>query len=208
MRSAYDWYQVWFVAKRKRVARKDPEWLAIELRRTNPLTSFRHHSLADVLAMHQIESRLVPHTFVHKSKWWLDKHGPKAQRRAARDFYQRGSRGFADRDTWNLDDYLAGHLAALLAHLRDHTHGYPSEYDDADDGVALLPGEVRWTATLNELIAGFQGMQQPWNTGVTKELFPDPDDFVEAYRAAREQADALKDATLALLAKHWYSLWD
>ena len=43
--------------------------------------------------------------------------------------WQRATRGWADRDTWNLDSYLLDILPEMIDHLRIHTHGYPG-YDE------------------------------------------------------------------------------
>lgn len=40
-------------------------------------------------------------------------------------FIQRGRRGWADSDTWNLDSYLFGILAEALPHLAQNGHGHP-----------------------------------------------------------------------------------
>jgi hypothetical protein len=43
--------------------------------------------------------------------------------------WQRAKRGWADRDTWNLDSYLLEILPEMIDYLREHTHGYPGEYN-------------------------------------------------------------------------------
>jgi len=48
--------------------------------------------------------------------------------RDCRTFYLRGRYGWAPRDTWNLENYLARTFAGTLNHLADHTHGVPANY--------------------------------------------------------------------------------
>ena len=43
--------------------------------------------------------------------------------------WQRVTRGWANRDTWSLDSYLLEILPEMIDYLREHTHGYPGEYN-------------------------------------------------------------------------------
>jgi hypothetical protein len=40
-------------------------------------------------------------------------------------FLQRGRRGWADTDVWDLDGYIARVLSQSIAHLAETDHGYP-----------------------------------------------------------------------------------
>lgn len=39
--------------------------------------------------------------------------------------WQRVTRGFADCDTWNLDDYILDLIPEMVEHLKENTHGFP-----------------------------------------------------------------------------------
>ena len=45
---------------------------------------------------------------------------------AIRTFIHRGRHGWAPRDTWSLDIYLARVMSESIAHLAEHDHGYPA----------------------------------------------------------------------------------
>ena len=47
--------------------------------------------------------------------------------RTVKAFFMRGRRGWAPSDTWNLDRYWAKMMGESLAHLAEHTHGWPGE---------------------------------------------------------------------------------
>ena len=72
-----------------------------------------------------------------------------ARLRDVRAFIQRGRRGWADRDTWNLDEYLARVTGQALAHLADTGHGYP------DDGTAEGSSPGAWQTYQRELALAF-----------------------------------------------------
>lgn len=66
-------------------------------------------------------------------------------------FYQRGTRGWADRDTWNMDHYLAEVLPAMLRHLAKTSHSYPPYLEVEGDTTGL----DRWKVILEEIALGF-----------------------------------------------------
>ncbi len=59
--------------------------------------------------------------------------------------YQRAKRGYANRDTWGLADYLSGVISESVAYLRDHNMGYPN---------GLTPG--KWIDILEEIRLTFE----------------------------------------------------
>ena len=73
---------------------------------------------------------------------------------------QRWSRGWNDRDVWNLNDHLAKIISETVEHLRIHTHSYPSGLDPNDRAVAT-PDErhnedvKKWDNILKTISEGF-----------------------------------------------------
>jgi len=64
------------------------------------------------------------------SYWWreLGRYVVVGWWRDIATFYRRGRYGWAPRDTWSLDYYLAQVLAGTLTHLSEHGHGSPGTY--------------------------------------------------------------------------------
>ena len=48
-------------------------------------------------------------------------------------FFQRGRRGFADVDVWNMDWYLEHLILNMLKQLRETKHGYPSCFETSEE---------------------------------------------------------------------------
>lgn len=63
-------------------------------------------------------------------------------------FIQRGKRGWADCDWWNMDAYLVEIILPMLKHLKENEIGYPGY------GKASTP--KKWGALLDEMIEGFE----------------------------------------------------
>lgn len=59
--------------------------------------------------------------------------------------WQRATRGWADRDTWNLDYYLLEILPEMIDYLCENTHGWPGEYNG-------FPTPEDWSKFLKEEI--------------------------------------------------------
>jgi hypothetical protein len=56
--------------------------------------------------------------------------------------WQRATRGWADRDTWNLDNYLLEILPEMIDYLREHTHGYPGDFPTLESWDNYLKEEI------------------------------------------------------------------
>ncbi len=66
-------------------------------------------------------------------------------------FYQRGRRGWADCDVWNLDTYLVRVVSESLVALGDTTHGYPARLDD----LSTEDKSQLWLDTLTDIASAF-----------------------------------------------------
>lgn len=100
-----------------------------------------------------------------------------------RRFIQRGKRGYADEDVWNLEYYLADVISASVMHLRHHNMAYPSD---------LTPEE--WNATLEKISHGFKAAADFCDGGIPMETEP--------------QMLSELDVAMDLFKKHFFNLWD
>jgi len=97
-------------------------------------------------------------------------------------FIQRGYRGYADRDIWGLDYYLAGWMPAALEQLRRTKHGTP---------LGMTP--KGWDTRLTIIVDGFKAAKAM-------------DDIpgVKRYRQLKRQMDK----GLKMFAECYLNLWD
>ena len=94
-------------------------------------------------------------------------------------FYQRGRRGFSDRDVWSFDYYLADVISKGCRQLFEISHGYPFDLT-----------EEKWKAILDTLSNEFA-------------------DYVKMKDNADSKEFNKKMTTLfALFRKHFSHLWD
>lgn len=118
--------------------------------------------------------------------------------------YQRVFRGYDDRVTWGIDNYLNEHMPTWLRVLKENDQGVPFEcfpegawdeekcrFAEGSDEIA----ERNWHAALDGMIAGFEAAKRlsDW-------------DF-----EGREELDELRRVQndgLALFVKYYGSLWD
>ncbi len=68
-------------------------------------------------------------------------------------FAQRGRRGWADRDTWDLDSYLSEVIAGSLRHRADSAHGWPGDNLEVAN-VGDWQSEVRELVDIFDRFAG------------------------------------------------------
>jgi hypothetical protein len=120
--------------------------------------------------------------------------------------YQRVTRGWADCDTWSLDNHIAGVLADAIQHLRIHTHGYPN-------GLS----EKKWDAILVDITAGFDAvqimdeMEPEYTEDQTQEgLFGGPKRIYDwdKYNGLKAEHKKVFDKGMKLFHKYFFDLWD
>lgn len=146
-------------------------------------------------------------------------------------FWQRGSRGYADCDWWNLNSYVASVNLGLLHNLREKAHGYPSGLNESDplDEEDTDTNFLLWQQTLDKMILGFEAYIQMANdTECSPEAcWGDPigdvscDEMIRQlndpnrngfnmglYEEWRKPLQQQMDEGFALYAKYFHSLWD
>lgn len=97
--------------------------------------------------------------------WWKEYLNPNNYWKTVKYFCQRGYRGYADCDAWDMDSYMDSNILGLLKELQEHKHGFPAElsnynHDLAWDAVENLnvidTGAEEWATILQEMIDGFE----------------------------------------------------
>lgn len=58
--------------------------------------------------------------------------------RGIKRFCQRGYRGYANADTWSFDGYLADVIINGLSYFRDNLHGFPADFKDEKEWIAVI----------------------------------------------------------------------
>lgn len=147
-------------------------------------------------------------------------------------FIQRGRRGWADCDTWSLDDYLDRWMPDALRHLKEHKHGVPcgmfeglptNEHGYHDDEYFKI-AEERWNAIMDKMVAAFEANRRISEGLYEEELGPYPlsrpagvsrdawskvkDDRFAASRLLEQRDQEIFKEGMALFVEHYRSLWD
>jgi hypothetical protein len=135
--------------------------------------------------------------------WWLQKQPtPGFGLRAMRSFWQRGRRGWATSDVWNMSSYLARVIADMLKNLREEGGGWTCTDEESKYAhLDCTPDE--WTQLLLRMEFGFRyylyqeelECADPWWNLET------------ATERARLRQEVLKQST-DLLGHWWEALWD
>ncbi len=121
-----------------------------------------------------------------KLHWWWEEHKPHPIA-----FWQRGRRGWADRDTWSFDTYLSGVLADGLLYLADTKHGHPCR-GVAPEDCKTCACEKLWDKELRENAEKFRLLHEgDW--GTSEEL---------------ENLDCVRKEACEWLAEWYGALWD
>jgi hypothetical protein len=124
------------------------------------------------------------------------------QLRRIKWFFQRGRRGWAHNDTWDLDSYLCSWMPDALRHLAEGVHGCPAELYDKEDDDACH----RWREILIQMADGFEAARRV----VEDQNYTEVDgEYDLEISCAKDDADREKfKAAIALFEKYFFNLWD
>lgn len=157
---------------------------------------------------------------IFSSYWWQYYFRLRTYTKPFKYGYQRMTRGWADCDTWNLDDHLADILPEMLKHLRDNTNGYPSELMRENDPEGSL-GFADWKSILTLMALGFEAAgkaketpeefitELTTSTGISAQLGLNDRQY-DWPSIGKYQAEQMKTFRkgMKLFTKHFFSLWD
>jgi len=123
-------------------------------------------------------------------------------------FWQRGRRGWADRDCWSLDYYLSGVLADSIEHLKNINNGYPGIHPDShkkDYGDPRGGGKL-WIAIQDVVIDGLRAHRKLVNMEWPTEIDPVRDR--KELAAWESEMERRQRVAFVLLQEYWGKLWD
>lgn len=136
-----------------------------------------------------------------KSIWLTIKYLPTRIRkkfyticRGIKSFYQRGKRGYADCDVWNLDMYLVKVMSGAINRLAETTHSYPNGYEEYEDWIKDLKDIAELITKLNvddNIHWDLEGSQ-----------------LRKAYDEAMEEHDLAAEVVFDWMKEHFNNLWD
>lgn len=137
----------------------------------------------------------------------LEPINPMEWFRKLRDFYQRGTRGYADRDVWNFHNYLIKVIAGGCRDLAKNHMGHPMDLGvtkwnkDGWPEHATDKGNAEWEQILEDIATGFEAFEKlEWDEEF--EDIPHVDSQrAKDYRAKYEKASKL-------LIERFGNLWD
>jgi hypothetical protein len=117
--------------------------------------------------------------------------------RKCKTFFQRGYRGWATEDTWELYGYLSKVIKEGTTYLRDFGNGHPGEID-----------EDEWRKILNEIIYAFE-LAQEINEG-NRELYISEFTLEQQKKFScltLEEFEAMNKG-MKLFTEYFFDLWD
>lgn len=159
--------------------------------------------------------------WTYPSNWWKN---VRTFFRNIRFGWQRATKGFCDRDVWNLDGYYMDLFHVTLRHLAEHHYGFP--------GVEPFETDEKWTEFLYDLSFKFYQANEeneffptpcadkwcewlrehpsshPWNDKDDGEVNPYNAEMYEESKENWEKQKAVFDEAWKMLGEHFFSLWD
>ena len=121
-------------------------------------------------------------------------------------FFQRGSRGWADCDWWDMSGYLIGIILPMLKELREYQHGYP--------GIGNADTPEKWDAILDQMILGFGAGKRVSDDEYFMETNDDiltrkpTSDEIRGWGDKSRKDQEIFDRGVELFTEWYWALWD
>ena len=109
-------------------------------------------------------------------------------------FFQRGSRGWADCDWWEMHSYLCEIIIPMLKKLKENKHGVPCELDENFDEAVK-----KWNVNIDAMITAFEAADRILNDDYYKE------EWSKAI-GDRDLEDVLSDEDMRKLVEKTYKM--
>ena len=113
-------------------------------------------------------------------------------------FWQRGRRGYADSDSWGIDNYLDSFMPELLRHMIDDKVGGGNSYPGHEGDLNCDTAE-HWQNTVEKIAKGFEAGRKI-------------DDLAykngKQYRAEHKKLEKQRVEGMKLFVKYYTHLWD
>jgi len=152
--------------------------------------------------------------------WWQHWFFPSTYWRAAKCWYQRATRGWADCDVWGLDSYICDVMVPALEHLKKTKQGTPVPADGVldENGQVTEEESARWEKVwdqkLDAMIAGFRAAGEV-SDGPPERFFTEDAtqplglrmDY-EACKVWEQEQETVRQKGFAAFTENFYSLWD
>lgn len=126
-------------------------------------------------------------------------------------FFQRGIRGYSDKDVWSIDIWFKSIIIPMLEQLKETKQGHPIDMT-----------EEEWNLTLNNMINYFKEctdfycsekneyedeyMSRIMSANEYDKLLADK--WLKREEEIDKYKNEMKDKAFELFSKHFYSLWD
>ena len=126
-------------------------------------------------------------------------------------FFQRGTRGYSDKDVWSIDIWFKSIIIPMLEQLKETKQGHPIDMT-----------EEEWNLTLNNMINYFKEctdfycsekneyedeyMSRIMSANEYDKLLADK--WLKREEEIDKYKNKMKDKAFELFSKHFYSLWD
>lgn len=127
-------------------------------------------------------------------------------------FFQRGIRGYSDRDVWDVSNWFENTVIPMLEQLQKTKHGYPMDTTEEQWDIILKnmidyfkESTERYCSEKNEYtedyLASLYENNQKKCDGIEKEWIRRENEITK-YRIE------MKNKAFKLFSKHFYDLWD
>jgi len=120
-------------------------------------------------------------------------------------FYQRGKRGYSDRDAWDFDDYLSSIIIKGVRDLKENVYGCPGDLYDKD---RKNDEYHKWKEILEEIASGFEAAQRIKDMSYMKRVKKDKYYTTEVDEKKAEAMTKKYERGMKLFSKYFLNLWD
>ena len=127
-----------------------------------------------------------------------------------KNFWQRGKYGFAESDSWEIDNWFSTVFPKIIRNLKNNCHGYPGKfiYDKNNNIISEKEAVEKWKLILERIAFCLEESDPEKSTYKGLNNVDNENDWMEKQRELMKYRNNMKNEAFDLIKEYYWDLWD
>lgn len=127
-----------------------------------------------------------------------------------KNFWQRGKYGFAESDSWEIDNWFSTVFPKIIRNLKNNCHGYPGKfiYDKNNNIISEKEAIEKWKLILERIAFCLEESDPEKSTYKGLNNVYNENDWREKQRELMKYRNNMKNEAFDLIKEYYWDLWD
>lgn len=127
-----------------------------------------------------------------------------------KNFWQRGKYGFAESDSWEIDNWFSTVFPKIIRNLKNNCHGYPGKfiYDKNNNIISEKEAIEKWKSILERIAFCLEESDPEKSTYKGLNNVYNENDWMKKQRELMKYRNNMKNEAFDLIKEYYWDLWD